>query len=132
MSVHSRAALGFALPAFAFALALSGAPPRFPVGSYDSDAYTLTFDASGGFRYLKGEQLMVAGKYVVHDGTMSITDETGIDACTGPGRNPGTYRWKLTGRALWFSTLHDQCPDRIRGLADQAWKPHRTHQAPTG
>ena len=57
--------------------------------------------------------------------TLSIADETGIDACVGPGRNPGTYRWKLDGSSLWFSTLNDPCPDRIRGLADQAWKPHR-------
>lgn len=133
MPVHSRAGFGLALPAFAIALALSGFPAsRFPVGSYDSDAYTLTFEKSGVFRYMKGDQLMVGGKYAVHDGTLSITDETGIDACVGPGRNPGTYRWKLAGIALWFSTLHDQCPDRVRGLADQAWKPHRARQAPGG
>lgn len=131
MPVHARTGLGLALPAFAIVLALASTPASpFPVGSYDSDAYTLTFDKGGVFRYQKGDQLMVRGRYVVHDSTMSMTDETGIDACVGAGRNPGTYRWKLAGSALWFSTLHDQCPDRIRGLADQAWKPHRGHQAP--
>ena len=130
MPLHARPDLGLTLPAFAIAVALSASPSRFPVGSYDSDAYTLTFEKSGVFRYQKGDQLMVRGKYVVHDSTMSMTDETGVDACVGPGRNPGTYRWKLAGSALWFSTLHDQCPDRIRGWADQAWKPHRARQAP--
>ena len=130
MPLHARPDLGLTLPAFAIAVALSASPSRFPVGSYDSDAYTLTFEKSGVFRYQKGDHLMVRGKYVVHDSTMSMTDETGVDACVGPGRNPGTYRWKLAGSALWFSTLHDQCPDRIRGLADQAWKPHRARQAP--
>ena len=126
MPTHSRSGLGLALPAFAIVLALSTSDAGpFPRGSYDSDAYTLTFEKSGVFRYQKGDQLMVRGKYVVHDSTMSMTDETGIDACVGPGRNPGTYHWNLAGTELWFSTLHDQCPDRIRGLADQAWKPHR-------
>ena len=130
MRVHSRSGVGLGLPAFAIALALSAFPAgRFPAGSYDSDAFTLTFDKSGAFRYLKGDQLVVSGKYVIHDSTMSITDETGVDACVGAGRNPGTYRWRLDGRALWFTTLHDQCPDRIRGLADQAWTPHRARQA---
>jgi hypothetical protein len=125
MFIHPLARLGLALPAFA--LGRSGSPAsRFPVGSYDSDAYTVTFDSSGAFRYLKGDQLMVQGEYVVHDSTVSLTDETGRDACVGTGRNPGTYRWKLVGTTLLFHTLHDACPDRMRGLADQAWRPHST------
>ena len=126
MALHSWARLGLALPAFALALSLAGSPAsRFPVGSYDSDAYTLTFDSTGAFRYLKGDQLMVQGEYVVHDSAVSLTDETGRDACVGTDRNPGTYRWQLVGRALWFHTLRDSCPARIRGLADQTWRPHR-------
>ena len=64
-------------------------------------------------------------EYVVHDSTMSLTDEKGIDACVGSGRNPGMYRWKVVGNALWFHSLDDPCADRIRGLAEQAWQPHR-------
>jgi hypothetical protein len=126
MPMHSWARQGLAVPAFALALGLSGSLAiRFPVGSYDSDAYTLTFDSTGAFRYLQGDKLMVQGEYVVHDSTVSLTDEKGPDACVGPGRNPGTYHWKLLGSALWFHTLHDPCPDRVRGLADQTWQPHR-------
>ena len=126
MPMYSWTRVALALPAFALALDLSGSlARRFPVGSYDSDAYTLTFDRTGAFRYLKGDQLMVQGEYVVHDSTVSLTDEKGRDACVGTGRNPGTYRWKLVGSALWFYTLHDPCSDRVRGLADQAWQPHR-------
>jgi len=120
------AGLGLALSVFA--LAARGArstADRFPVGSYDSDAYTLSFDTTGTFRYVKGDRLMVEGKYVVHDSTVALTDERGSDACVGANQNPGTYRWQLVRSALWFHTVSDPCPDRIRGLADQAWQPHR-------
>jgi hypothetical protein len=122
------ASLGLALSVFALA-ARVGRPlaNQFPLGSYDSDAYTLTFDTTGTFRYVKGQELMVQGKYVVHDSTMALTDERGRDACVGVNRNPGTYRWQLIRSALWFHTVHDPCPDRIRGLADQAWRLHRGH-----
>ncbi len=98
--------------------------PTFPVGSYDSDAYTLVFDSSKTFRYLMGEKLMVQGKFIVHDSTISLTDETGGDACLGAGRNPGTYHWASVDGSLWFHIVQDSCPDRVRGLADQAWRPH--------
>ena len=126
MSMHLSPRLGLALPACALALGLTAAPAdRFPIGRFASDAYTLTFERTGAFRYQKGDRLMVGGVYVVHDSTISLTDERGSDACLGAARNPGTYRWTRVGRALWFRTLHDPCPDRIRGLADQAWQPHR-------
>lgn len=126
MAVTRWAGLGLALPTFALAMgSFRSLGTPFPVGSYDSDAYTLTFDTRGSFRYLKGDQLMVQGKYVLHDSTVALTDEKGVDACVGVDRNPGTYSWKLVRKALWFRTVHDQCPDRIRGLADQAWQPHK-------
>ena len=96
------------------------------MGSYDSDAYTLTFDTTGSFRYVKGEELMVLGKYVVRDTAVVLTDESGKDACVGADRNPGTYRWQLVRGALWFHLIKDSCKDRIRGVADQAWQPHKT------
>lgn len=128
MIMNRAAILGLALSL----LAAAGESPRsprspFPVGSYDSDAYTLTFDTTGTFRYVKGTQLMVQGKYAVHDSTMALADERGIDACVGAERNPGTYRWQLIRGALWFHSVHDSCPDRIRGIAEQAWRPRGTH-----
>jgi hypothetical protein len=125
---NRSAGLGLALAVFALAAAEArSSADQFPVGSYDSDAYTLTFDTTGTFRYVKGEQLMVEGKYVVHDSTAVLTDERGVDACVGADRNPGTYRWQLVRGALWFHLIKDPCPDRIRGVADQAWQPHKTH-----
>ncbi len=128
MIMKRAAILGLALSLFALAAGSTRSPrSRFPFGSYDSDAYTLTFDSTGTFRYVKGTQLMVQGKYAVHDSTMELTDERGIDACIGADRNPGTYRWQLVRGALWFHSVHDPCPDRVRGIAGQAWRPHGTH-----
>jgi hypothetical protein len=126
MVVTRWATLALALSVIAVASGLRRPPASgFPVGSYDSDAYTLTFDTSGTFHYRLGDRLMVQGTYVVHDSTIALTDETGSDACVGRDRNPGTYHWRVVRQAVWFRTVHDACPDRIRGLADQAWKPHR-------
>jgi hypothetical protein len=120
------AGLGLALSLLALAPPGAGSlAGPFPVGSYDSDAYTLTFDTTGVFRYEKGDALMVRGTYIVHDSTVTLTDEQGPDACAGANRNPGTYRWQLVRGGLWFHLVSDPCPDRIRGVADQAWQPHR-------
>ena len=125
--MNRAASLGLALSVFGLAAGAGRSlQNRFPLGSYDSDAYTLTFDTSGTFRYVKGDQLMVQGKYVVHDSTVALTDERGSDVCVGTNRNPGRYRSQLVRGALWFHSLHDPCPDRIRGLADQAWQPRKT------
>ena len=126
MNTNRRAGLVFALSLLTLApVGASSLGAPFPVGSYDSDAYTLTFDTTGVFRYVKGDALMVRGKYVVHDSTVTLTDEQGPDACAGTSRNPGMYRWQLVRGALWFHVVSDPCPDRIRGVADQAWQPHR-------
>jgi hypothetical protein len=125
--MNRAASLGLAISLFTLAAgAVRPLPSQFPRGSYDSDAYTLTFDTTGTFRYVKGAQLMVQGTYVVDDSTVALTDERGSDACVGTSRNPGRYRWQLVRGALWFHTLHDPCPDRIRGLAEQAWQPRKT------
>lgn len=102
--------------------ALVFATRDFPAGSYDSEGYNLTFNTGGTFRVLKGDRLMVDGEYVVKGPEISLTDKSGVDACTGADRNPGTYRWTLDGDALVFSTIHDPCNDRIRGLTGQRWK----------
>ncbi len=111
----------------AMALTACGTSARttaFPLGSYDSDAYTVSFEPSGTFRYLRGDQLMVQGQYLTHDSTVSLTDQEGPDACVGAEHNPGIYIWSAVGDTLQFRMIQDPCPDRIRGLANQAWKPH--------
>ena len=119
----SRCWIGVVLFASAAAFSSpSAASPAFPAGSYDSEGYTITFEKTGHFHYVKGDRLMVDGEFTVKDGEISLTDESGIDACVGRDRNPGTYRWKREGDALSFTTIHDSCNDRIRGITRQQWK----------
>ncbi len=128
MTSNQWSRLELTLPAVALVLGLAGAAGSFPVGSYDSDAYTLTFDTTGTFFYMRDTSLMVQGTYMVHDTTIAVTDVKGRDACVGAGRNPGLYRWDLEGGDLRFRTIHDPCPERIQGIADQTWKPHHARQ----
>ena len=98
------------------------AASSFPVGAYHSGGYTLLFEKSGKFRYLKGDRLMVEGEYSTKGNDISFTDQRGVDACLGPGRDTGRYRWKGDEDALSFRKIDDSCDDRTRGLAGQEWK----------
>lgn len=51
-----------------------------------------------------------------------FTDQRGVDACLGPGRDAGRSRWKGDEGALSFRKIDDSCDDRTRGLAGQEWK----------
>ena len=123
--------VGVVLFVSAAALSSLAVAATFPAGGYDSEGYTITFEKTGTFRYVKGERLMVEGEFAVKDGEISLTDKSGVDACLGPRRNPGTYHWKLEADSLSFITIHDSCNDRIRGLTGQQRKrkPDREHPA---
>ncbi len=92
-----------------------------PLGTYANEGYTLTFDASGHFRYLKGERMLVEGLYRAKDDTVSFTDVRGVDACQGQDRETGSYRWTSHDEHLSFAKIQDSCNERIRGLAGR-WK----------
>ena len=98
------------------------ADETIPLATYDSEGYSLTFEASGHFHYMKGDRLMVDGAYTYSGKEISLTDQSGIDACKGSGREAGRYRWTLKGQFLTFTKLADNCNDRIRGLTNQNWK----------
>ncbi len=99
------------------------AAEAFPSGTYDNEGYTLVFDTSGHFRYLKDEHLLLEGEYHAKGTAVSLTDQRGVDACKGQGRETGHYRWTLDGEYLSFSKIQDSCDERIRGVAGR-WKRH--------
>jgi hypothetical protein len=101
--------------------ARSIAARAFPVGTYDNEGYTLVFDASGHFRYLKDEHLFLEGEYRAKGDAVSLTDRRGVDACKGQGRETGRYRWTFDGEYLSFAKIQDACNERIQGVAGR-WK----------
>ena len=123
MTIRGRSSwIGVALSVGAAAVSvLAMAATPFPSGSYESEGYTITFEKTGSFHYVKGERLMVDGEFVVKADEIVLTDETGVDACVGPGRNPGRYRWRVDAGSLSFATIHDSCNDRVRGITGQKW-----------
>ena len=106
-------------------VAIAGTPSLaaggFPLGTYGNDGYTLIFDASGHFRYLKDKALLLEGEYHAKSDEVSLTDQRGVDACKGEGRETGRYRWTLDGGYLSFAKIQDSCNERIRGMAGR-WK----------
>ena len=91
------------------------------MATYENEGYTLVFDASGHFHYLKGERMLLAGEYRAKGDEVSFTDVSGVDACKGQGRETGRYRWTLDGEYLSFATIQDSCSERIQGVAGR-WK----------
>ena len=124
--MHKRSLFRFL--AAAIVVGLSGMGPgaladeTIPLGAYDSEGYSLTFEASGQFHYMKGDRLMVDGAYTSKGNEITLTDQSGIDACKGSGREAGRYRWALNGQFVTFTKIVDNCSDRVRGLTNQNWK----------
>ena len=108
-----------------FSVSVAGTPAlaagAFPAATYENEGYTLVFDASGHFRYLKGEQMLLEGDYRAKGDAVSLTDLRGVDACKGQGRETGRYRWTLDGEYLSFAKIEDSCSERIQGVAGR-WK----------
>lgn len=106
-------------------VAVAGTPSlaagAFPLGTYDNEGYTLVFDASGHFHYSKGKDLLLEGEYHAKGDEVSLTDQSGVDACKGEGRQTGRYRWTLDGGYLSFAKIQDACNERIQGVAGR-WK----------
>jgi hypothetical protein len=99
---------------------LAVAAAAFPVATYENEGYTLVFDASGHFHYLKGERMLLEGEYRAKGDEVSLTDVSGVDAC-GQGQETGRYRWTFDGEFLSFAKIQDSCKERIQGVAGR-WK----------
>jgi hypothetical protein len=63
-----------------------------------------------------GRRRVLDDEYSTKGNDISFTDQRGVDACLGPGRDTGGYRWKS------FRKIDDSCDDGTRGLAGQEWE----------
>lgn len=109
------------------ALAMSptlAAEAPFPAGTYATEGHkvTIAFDEKGQFRVTEGGELQVSGRYSAKGGQLEITDAQGPWACTKPGEQTGTYRWKYENSVLTFNKLVDRCEDRVQSLTAATWR----------
>ncbi len=108
--------------AIAAAVAVPALAADFPAGTYSGPQFTLSFDGNGHFHgSLKGV-VKVEGDYTVSGDQLQFTDKSGEWACTRPGEQTGTYRWKSEGDTLTFGKVNDACRDRVGSLTPQPWK----------
>ncbi len=90
---------------------------EFPVGSYQSDPFTITFQEGGAFRVLHSSGAGVNGTYKISGDRIELTDKDGEFACQGP---VGTYTWKADDNKLIFTVVEDECDGRRQALTSRA------------
>lgn len=95
----------------------------FPTGTFSTEGHkvTLAFEANGEFRVMQGDALQVSGRYTVKGGQVTMIDSRGPWACTKAGQTSGKYHWSYQDSMLGFSTVSDQCTDRMKSLTTTKW-----------
>lgn len=125
MSKYKRISAPLLMVTLATALTLTCLPAsaaNFPVGTYAAQDFTLSFDGKGHFRASEKGAIDAEGDYVVTGDRVQFTDTSGAGACTKPGQQSGTYRWKADAKTLTFFKLNDPCKERAGALAPQPWQ----------
>jgi hypothetical protein len=115
----SRTITSFAL---VIALLLAGAPvvcaqqsDKFPIGSYESGPYTITFKEGGKYEVTASAGGGVKGIYKVSGNDVEVTDQDGDFAC--PDTVVGKYKWKVDGEKLVMTIIDDACEGRAQGFS---------------
>ncbi|MBS0378524.1 MAG: hypothetical protein JSS29_08560 [Proteobacteria bacterium] len=110
-----------ALPATS---AFAADSPGFPHGTYGAQGapYTVSFEDKGEFHVTKEGTLEVSGTYSVKADELKLTDSAGPWACTAPGEQSGTYKWKFEKGVLTLVKVADKCADRVNSLVSLEWK----------
>ena len=96
---------------------------EFPIGTYASEAFSITFADGGKVRVWNDEGTIAEGSYMVTKDRLVITDKRGREACLQAGQETGTYHWKfdVDGKVLKFSKVADKCERRAFYLEKQHW-----------
>ncbi len=115
-----RSSATFAVLTLAFFLAGSvGSPAQtgdFPLGTYYSDPFTLTFEEGGTFRVKHSSGAGVTGTYAISGDKIEFSDRDGELACQ---ESSGKYTWKLDRDSLIFFAVDDACDGRKEALTSK-------------
>jgi len=93
---------------------LNGQSVRFPVGSYESGPFTITFKDDGNFEVAHSGGGGVKGTYKVSGDTVELTDVEGDFACPDA---VGKYTWKVEAEKLVMTLVGDPCDGRAQALS---------------
>ncbi|RPJ52883.1 MAG: hypothetical protein EHM23_32065 [Acidobacteria bacterium] len=86
----------------------------FPVGSYESGPFTITFKAGDNFEVTHSNGGGVTGTYKISGDQAEFTDLAGDYACPGA---VGKYTWKVESEKLVFTLVDDKCDGRAEALS---------------
>jgi hypothetical protein len=111
------AGLVFAGALVSYATGAAFAQNKFPIGTYSSGEFIVTFAADGNHSFAMNGEVMVKGAYVIKDNVIELTDLEGQFACSGV---TGKYKWKAQEKSLSFEKVADECEGRAGALA-QTW-----------
>ncbi len=96
------------------AQSVSAQSGKFPVGSYESGPFTITFKDGGSCEVAHSSGGGVRGTYKIEGDEIEITDAEGDFACP---EAVGKYTWKVEGEKLVLTLVGDPCDGRAEALS---------------
>ena len=100
---------------------MAACAPRFPVGDFEPDqkfgADWVRFSADGTYVIAVAPR-EIPGHYVVKGDQIVLNEDAGV--CLN---HPGTYQWKMQGKALTMTPVNDTCTgsERAKDLGGRSW-----------
>ena len=88
----------------------AGAASKFPVGTFVSGEWAVTFSANKTYQVTQSGQSVVEGGYTVGTDGVIFKDTSGQYACYD---SDGKYTWKIDGDTLTFVKIDDNCEGRV-------------------
>jgi len=87
---------------------------KFPVGTYESGPFTISFKDGGVFQVTHSSGAGVTGTYKLSGDEVEVTDTGGDFACPD---GTGKYSWKVENEELLMSLISDKCDGRAEAFS---------------
>ena len=95
---------------FAISAGRAGAASKFPVGTFVTGEWAVTFSANKTYQVAQSGQTVVEGGYTVGTDGVIFKDSGGQYACYD---SDGKYTWKIDKDTLTFVKIDDNCEGRV-------------------
>jgi hypothetical protein len=87
---------------------------KFPVGSYESGPFAITFKDGDSYEVVHSSGAGVKGRYKISGDTIELADVEGDYACPDA---VGKYTWKVEDEKLLMNLVADPCEGRAQALS---------------